>query len=174
MDVGRIFDLEILSSFKYLRFLELTFWAVPTQVVAAPLFSIQLPFLEYLCLIGFYVSLLDFRFESPSLQVLSLAPISEYQRLPALSSSPRKVEWRFDDAFLEGIKQDPKRLVPLFEDAILLSKTIQRMTIPWSLKDPVLELVGQYQKKGQIPSLSHIMLERVGHASQLIEVGRLS
>jgi hypothetical protein len=79
-----------------------------------------------------------------------------------------------EDDIIERIKQDPRRLMPLFEDVILLSKTIQRMTIPWSVKDEILELVERYQKRGQIPLLSHIMVERAGHASQLIEVGRLS
>jgi len=100
-----------------------------------------------------------------------LNPGNRYQRLPALSS--RNVEWCLTNDIIQEGNQEPKILIPLFEDVFLLSKTVQRVTIPWSIKDAVLELVGQYQKRGQIASLSHIVLERAGDAPQVIEVGRL-
>jgi hypothetical protein len=175
MDVGEsILHLEELSSFKYLRSLELScpgFSRQADEAVAAPLFSVQLAYLDSFGLVDWYMEIRKIRFEFPSLQVLSLAPCDESQRLPALSSSPRTVAWRLNERFTKRIQHHPRMLLmPLLEDVFLHSKTIQRMTFPWLIKDAVLELVGQYQKRGDLPSLSHIMLERTGCASQVVEV----
>jgi hypothetical protein len=79
-----------------------------------------------------------------------------------------------NERFTDKIKQDPSVLMPLLEDVFPLSKTIQRMTFPWLIKDAALELVELYQKRGDLPSLSHIMLERTDYPPQVIEVGGLS
>lgn len=178
MDVGcSIHTLEELSSFKYLRSLELScpeYTSQTDEVTPAPLLPIQLPYLNSFSLTYRYMDIKEVRFEFPSLQVLSLAPCNGRQRLPALSPPPRNVEWLLNESLIEKIEQDSRTLMPLLEDVFLLSKAIQRMTFPWSVKETVLELVEHYQKKGDIPSLSHIMLARVGYGSQVIEVERLS
>jgi hypothetical protein len=177
-DVGEsLLNLKELSSFTYLRSLELT---CPTYLsprykeVAAPLFSVQLPSLDSFGLVRRFKNLRKIHFDFPSLRVLSLAPDDGSQRLPILSSTPSNVEWHLKLNFIDKIKQDPSVLIHLLEDMRPLSKTIQRMSFPWLIKDTALELVELYQKRGDLPSLSHIMLERTGYPPQVIEVGGLS
>jgi hypothetical protein len=175
MNIGSsVLNLKKLSSFKYLRSLTLICVESTDEAVPTPQFSVHLPFLDYFCLVHRYMVVRKTRFEFPSLQVLSLSPHDRSDKLPALSHSPRDVKWHLGEYLINKIKLDPRILMSLLKDVFLLSKTIQRMTFPWDVKDVVSELVQLYQKRGDIPSHSHIVFERDGYPSQVIEVGHLS
>jgi hypothetical protein len=172
---GSVTNLEGLSSLQHLRLLNLECSGPSSQMSdqdsVTPLFSLRLPRLNQLTLVGYYNDLRKIRFELPALKKLSIRADNARQRLPTLS--PSSVEWRLGYIVRRKVVTEVVALVSLIRDVLLLSQKTRRITIPKAEKAEFLEQIQQCRLEGAKISLSEIVVEENNQDPEIIDVTNL-
>ena len=115
-------------------------------------FSISLPHLELLALVGDYGILAQLRLDFPSLYLLRLDVWGFDVPLPAIH--PRHIQAPMT------LKPSRIQLKKVIQDCILLSNALECITINHPLeRDDVNEVVAQSKLEGMAPSLTQIIIE---------------
>ena len=156
-------DIAELSHFQQLRTLELCCVDNEDNLGEGIDFSISLPHLELLALLGDYDILAQLRLDFPSLYLLRLDVWGFDVPLPAIH--PRHIQAPMT------LKPSRVELKKVIRDYILLSNALEYITINHPLeRDDVKEVVAQSRLEGKASSLTQIIIEHKNGEVERIRV----